>query len=74
MIQHKQRKRTKIYINGVLETSYQIQIMFLKNYLIFILLKNGLGITIGDNYQGGSHQNYFDGLLSHFVCVDGQKR
>ena len=63
--------RTKIYINGVLETSYATSNYVPQNQ-DFYFTKNGLGITIGDNYQGGSHQNYFDGLLSHFVCVDGQ--
>ena len=62
--------RTKNYINGVLETSYAT-CNYVPQNQDFYFTKNGLGITIGDNYQGGSHQNFFDGLLSHFVCVDG---
>ena len=63
--------RTKIYINGVLETSYGTSNYVPQNQ-DFYFTKNSLEITIGDNYQGGSHQNFFDGLLSHFICVDGQ--
>ena len=62
--------RTKIYINGS-----QVTDLGTANYVPqnqdFYFTKNGVGLTIGDNYQGGSHQNYFDGLLSHFHCVDG---
>lgn len=62
--------RTKIYVNGT-----QVTDLGTANYVPqnqdFYFTKNGVGITIGDNYQGGSHQNYFDGLISHFHCVDG---
>ena len=37
----------------------------------FYFTKTIVGLTIGDNYQSGSHQSFFDGLLSHFHCVDG---
>ena len=62
--------RTKIYVNGSQVTDYGTANYVPQNQ-DFYFTKNGLGITIGDNYQGGSHQNYFDGLLSHFQCVDG---
>ena len=62
--------RTKIYINGS-----QVTDLGTANYVPqnqdFYFTKNGVGLTIGDNYQSGSHQSFFDGLLSHFHCVDG---